>query len=275
MHFREATFADKARILALRARCFADDDPDKLDPRFWDWEFGTHARVFIGEETGEIQTHLAITRNLAVDAMTAPGARGKGAFTGVARFATTHSNHDTATAYQIRGAVLGSMLRAGWTVAEKVPVLLRPLFGNGASQHAQLQRSDAEWMSELSGRARDFIEWRFFDNPIWQYDITGADHDAYLVARKTKLKGIDTYAIVDLAWREQSAAKRLLRDAIERAKAERCTVAAAFVSRQHPAFWMFVSRGFVPGPHWFRLLVHPPEAAQRRWEVMWADTDHL
>lgn len=275
MHFREATVADRDRILGLRARCFGDEDPEKLDPRFWEWEFATDAKIFVGEDEGEIVTHLAIVRGLAVDAMTAPEARGKGAFSGVARYAIAHSGHALATAYQIRGAVLGSMLRAGWTVAEKVPVLLRPVFGSGTPREPSLQRDDATWMSELSGRTRAFIEWRFFDNPLWRYDVIGIEREAYLVARRTKLKGIDTYAIVDLAWREQSAAKRLLRDAIERAKAERCTLAATFVSRHHPAFWLFLSRGFIPGPHWFRLLVHPPDAASRRWEVMWADTDHL
>jgi hypothetical protein len=269
MHFREATAADRDRILALRARCFGDVDREKLDPRFWEWEFA-NARIFVGEENGEIVTHLAIVHGLAVDAMTSPDARGKGAFTGVARYAAEHGN--PATAYQIRGAVLGSMLRSGWTIADRVPVLLRPAgwWRGRRETFRTLGRDDAEWMSSISHRTPEFIRWRFFDNPHWQYDVTASD-DAYLVARKTQLKGFDTYAVVDVAGRSA----RLLRDAVEEAKAQRCTLIAALVSRQHPAFGMFLRRGFLPGPHRFRLLVRPPEAAKQRWQVLWADTDHL
>jgi hypothetical protein len=66
-----------------------------------------------------------------------------------------------------------------------------------------------------------------------------------------------------------------LRDAIGTARAQRCTLTAALISLRHPAFGMFVRRAFLPGPHWFKLLVHPPEHVSRRWRVMWADTDHL
>lgn len=270
MHYREATAADRDRILALRARCFGDVDPEKFDPRFWDWEFA-NARVFVGEANGEIVTHLAIVNGLAVDAMTAPEARGKGAFTGVARFATAQAGGEK-TAYQIRGAVLGSMLRSGWTIADRVPVLLRPAgWWRGKREKLRsLTRDDVAWMNRLSQRTPEFLRWRFFDNPRWQYDVTGSD-DGYLVARKTKLKGFDTYAIVDFAGLD----RRLLRNAVEEAKEKRCTLIAALVSRKHPAFGQFLRRGFLPGPHWFRLLVHPPEMAKRRWQVMWADTDHL
>ena len=272
MQFREATAADRDRILALRARCFGDVDREKLDPRFWDWEFA-NARIFVGEENGEIVTHLAFVNDLAVDAMTAPSARGKGAFTGVAKYAIAHSNHEVATAYQIRGSVLGSMLRSGWTIAEHVPVLIRPA-ALWRSQREKGSQPDIATMSAIGGRTPEFIQWRFLDNPHWHYDITG-NGDAYLVARKTKLKGIDTYAIVDLAFRDKRAARALLRNAIEEARAQHCLLVAALVSRHHPAFGMFLRRGFIPGPHWFRLLVHPPAAAKRRWQVMWADTDHL
>jgi GNAT superfamily N-acetyltransferase len=275
VHFREATIADREAILALRARCFGDVDREKLDPRFWDWEFG-NARIFVGEDGGGIVTHLAFVNDLAVDAMTAPEARGKGAFTGVARYAIEHHHHAAATAYQIRGAVLGSMLRAGWTIADRVPVLLRPAgWGRGKREaFRKLTRDDAQWMGKLA-RTPEFIAWRFFDNPRWQYDVTGIGDVAYLVARRTQLKGFDTYAIVDLAWRDVRVAKALLRDAVQEARAQRCTLLAALVSRAHPAFGLFLRRGFLPGPHWFRLLVHPPELAMRRRPVMWADTDHL
>lgn len=285
MHFREATAADRDAILALRVRCFGYDDPEKLDPRFWDWEFAS-ARMFVGEDEGRIVSHVGFVNGVAVDAMTSPDVRGKGAFTGVMAYAVANLGHRVATAYQIRGSVLGPIRRAGWTVVERVPVLLRPAgWGRGKREGFRtLTREDVPWMSGVAmnepgmnnvPRTPEFLAWRFFDNPHWKYHVTGVEDSAYLVARRTKLKGFDTFSIVDLAWRDKRVAKALLRDAVEEAKVQRCTLIAAFVSRSHPAFGMFLRRGFVPGPHWFRLLVHPAVHAQHRWQVMWADTDHL
>ena len=345
MHFREATATDRERILALRTRCFGDVDPEKADPRFWDWEF-SRARMFVGvltsssgssgsseflgveedearvnslhSEEPELATHLAmldlphmldgrqVNGALAVDAMTLPSARGQGAFTGVVRYAAEHNGHTIATAYQIRKPVLGAMLRGGWAVAERVPVLIRPIIRlsrtrvedrhsclssssspaagerrGGQAGVPVLHSDDVWWMSGLGltdgcvARTPEFLSWRFFENPHWRYRVTGIRERAYLVTRRTTLKGFDTLSIVDLAFRDRRAARLLLRDAIAHARVDACTLAAAFVSRKHPAFWMFVRAGFLPGPHWFRLLVHPPEQAKRTWRVMWADTDHL
>lgn len=294
MRFRSATQADRDAILALRARCFGDVDPEKRDPRFWEWEFA-HARLFVGEQDGEVLTHLAlldlphvldgrlVPGALAVDAMTAPAARGQGAFTGVVRYATANATNTVATAYQIRKSVLGAMLRGGWTASEQVPVLVRPAFGlrRPRGMAPLLGVSDAEWMSELGprdgcvARTPEFIRWRFFANPAWQYRVTGIRDAAYLVTRRTQLKGFDTLAVVDLAFRDRTAARELLRQAIAHARAEHCTLVAALVSRRHPAFGLFLRAGFLPGPHRFRLLVQPAEHATRPWRVMWADTDHL
>lgn len=291
MQFREATAADRDAILALRRTCFGDVDPEKLDPRFWHWEF-ERARMFIGQEEGAAATHLALLElphaldgkivngALAVDAMTAPSARGKGAFTKVVQQAVSQSAHVVATAYQIRSAVLGAMLRGGWAVAERVPVLVRPAFTFRRASMQPIGRFES-WMSELGprdgciARTPEFIRWRFFENPRWAYRITAVRESAYCVTRRTKLKGFETLAIVDLAWRDKRAAKSLLRDALRHARAEGCELVAALVSRRHPAFGMFLRHGFLPGPHWFRLLVHPREQASRPWRVMWADTDHL
>ena len=291
MQYREATAADRDAILALRRECFGDVDPEKADPRFWHWEF-ERARMFAGEENGSLATHIALLQwphaidgkvvsgALAVDAMTAPSARGKGAFTKVVQQAMSQSRQTVATAYQIRSAVLGAMLRGGWAVAAKVPVLVRPAITLRRPSLQPVGKFEP-WMSELGprdgciARTAEFIRWRFFENPRWAYRVTAMNESAYCVTRRTKLKGFDTLAIVDLAWNDKRAAKALLRDAIGQARAEGCDLVAALVSRRHPAFGMLLRHGFLPGPHWFRLLVHPPEQASRPWRVMWADTDHL
>src|ERR1051326_4893782 len=241
MQFREASSADREAILDLRARCFGDVDPEKRDPRFWDWEFG-RARIFVGEEEGRLATHLALIElpgagALAVDAMTAPDARGKGAFTGVVSHAMATTSFPLTTAYQIRSAVLGAMLRGGFVTAERVPILIRPILfrSGGVKPAATLQREDCEWTGRIA-RTPEFLAWRFFDNPQWKYRVTGAKDQAYLVARRTMLKGYATFATAEFAWRDARAARALLRDAIAEARAEGCRLVAALVSRAHPAF---------------------------------------
>ncbi len=294
---REATSADRDAILALRARCFGDTDREKLDPAFWDWEFGRGRSFIDAAQT----THIAIVPTpyrvdgniirggLAVDAMTAPEARGRGLFTAAVRHALAATSDDFAlsTAYQIRSSVLGAMLRSGWTVAAKVPVLVRPVFlaPRRVAGDRELTRDDCALMAAIAeampqkgasvARTAEWLAWRFFDNPHWKYRVTAFGDDAYLVARRTTLKGYDTFAIADIAWRDARAARILLRDAIAEAKSRGCRLAAALVSIAHPAFSMFLARGFLPGPHWFRLLVHPAAFARKRWRVTWADTDHL
>ena len=301
MRFRDAGAADRPAILSLRARCFGDVDREKQSDAFWQWEFG-RARITVAErDDGTIVSHLAlidlphaidgqtVAGALAVDAMTSPDARGEGAFSGVVQHAMRGSGHTVATAYQIRSAVLGAMLRGGWAVAERVPVLIRPIVpivdrmraAATRDQPRLLDRGDVGWMSACGvtdgciARSASFLTWRFFDNPEWRYRVTGIGADAYLVTRRTTLKGFDTLAVVDLGFRDARAARALVRDAVAHAARERCTLAAAFVSRRHPAFGIMLRAGFLPGPHWFRLLVHPAPQAPRAWRVMWGDTDHL
>jgi GNAT superfamily N-acetyltransferase len=296
VHFRQARQDEGGAILALRARCLADADPEKNDPRFREWQFAQGAS-FVGDEGGELLSHVGLIGlphrkdgsilpgALAVDAMTAPEARGRGAYTGVMRAALAETNASVVTAYQIRKSVLGAMISTGFHTAARVPVLVRPaaLRARAAAALA-LTREDTAWMSEVaSAGARDgcvartpeFLAWRFFDNPVWRYEVTGVKNSAYIVTRRTTLRGLRTLAVVDLAWRDPKIARALLRDAVGTARHYRCAVVAALVSPRHPAFGMFLRRGFLPGPHWFRLLVYPQELATGRWSVMWADTDHL
>jgi hypothetical protein len=305
--FRKATARDRAAILALRERVYGDVDPEKRDPRFWDWEFA-RARVFVGEEVTEsgkaIVTHLALVPVagcdpsvrcvVAVDAMTAPEARRGGAYGGLVAYlnAAVRDDFDAIHGYQIRKAVLGSMLRNGWVSAESIPILLRPASLGGLLKmkavprvfiirEETLRRKNAAEMATLA-RSREFIQWRFFDNPSWRYRVTGArDHEgrlvAWLVSRHTTLKGFDTQAIVDIAFTDKHAAMDLIRDSIAQAKAFGCAFVAAFASRAHPARALLRRSFFLPGPHRFRLLVYsfdrPPR--QEPWQVTWADTDHL
>jgi hypothetical protein len=57
-------------------------------------------------------------------------------------------------------------------------------------------------------------------------------------------------------------------------------VAAALVSRNHPAFSLLRRNGFFRGPHRFRFLVKVWNERWRHlhdapWSLSWGDTDHV
>ena len=258
---RQATAADAEGILALRRRCFPEDDIAKDFPP---------VRAFIAEAEGRPVAHLAFVDKryviegreyaaaLAMDAMTDPAYRRQGLFSRVAGFARDSIRGDYAfsTAWQIRPSVLPAMVTNGWEPVLRAPVFVRPLWRVGTV---------VEGSSTPPRSAR-------FSAP---YYTTLTSDDAYIVTRETTLKGHRTLAIADLA----GPARPLLKQAFARAKRNRIHLAAALLSWRHPSLPLLLRMGFLPSPHRFRFLVNvfDPRFDPRRvrWALSWADTDHL
>jgi GNAT superfamily N-acetyltransferase len=269
--FREATAADAPAILELRRRCFPEDDLDKPRP----------VRMFIAEEEGRPVAHLGFIPQtyvidgnehagaLAVDAMTDPAYRNQGLFRRVAAFArdAIRDQYAFSTAWQIRPAVLGSMIAAGWEPILRAPVFIKLLFLPGSSEFLGVPRSSSEWSGqgtprnseELRGTAHAKRDPHRFDAPYYAANET-------CVFRETTLKGQPTLAIVDLT------AKPIL-------PPTKARLAAALVTWRHPLVPSLLRSGFLPSPYRFRFLVNafdPRIRANRaRWALTWADTDHL
>ncbi|MBV8518615.1 MAG: GNAT family N-acetyltransferase [Acidobacteria bacterium] len=297
--FREATAEDRDAILALRRRCFPHEDIEKQDPRFWDWEFG-RGRMFVAEAEGRPVAHLGFVPQtlvvgdarlrsmLAVDAMTDPAFRRQQLFTRVAAFAreALRTSLDCSTAFQIRGHVLQPMTANGWTPALATWLLVRPLSPRTPRAFEEVSAPVDATIAESLLAPYVHVErepaWRFAASPRWKYAID-ADGDAYVVTRRASLRGHDTLAVVDVAWRRGrvSAARALLRRALARGRAAGIRLAATLVSGAHPALPFFVKSGFMPSPYRFRLLVNVFDARaaaalqDARWALTWADTDHL
>jgi Acetyltransferase (GNAT) family len=279
---REGTRADRDAILALRARCFADDDPEKQDPRFWEWEFGNGGRFFVAVDDDRVVAHLGIVpqlKMLAVDAMTDPEYRRQHLFSRVVECArdTLRNEIDFSCAFQIREAVLPAMVKGGWKPAASAFVLVRPLVVarfRGLAVTQPEQPSDCATEQPIPPH----LHWRFLENPLWKYDIHAND-DAYVVTRRTKLRGYDSVAIADLGWPKgkERAARALLRNVFAKGRAEGAQVAAVMITIAHPAFSLLVRSGFLPSPHRFRFLVNDfsKPRAREKWALTWADTDHL
>ena len=319
IEFREGSAADRDAILALRACAFPDEGLEKQDPRFWDWEFGKGRYFVAddaGRIVAHIgfvpQTYVVASESvpamLAVDAMTDPDYRRQSLFSRVVAFArdALRDSVRLSSAFQIREAVLPAMTRGGWAPIVRAPVLVRPLSvkrflrgGAGgppavagtasprrpAAGETAGQRPALPSLPDFFARAgahgdrsEDFLRWRFFENPHWHYTID-ADDGAYIVTRRTMLRGLDTVALVDFAWRAgcERQGRGLLRQVFARGRAEGVDVAAVLITLGHPALPTLVRSGFLPSPHRFRFLVNDFGRPLRRtkWALTWADTDHL
>jgi GNAT superfamily N-acetyltransferase len=298
---READARDREAILELRKRCFPDDDVEKQDARFWDWEFG-RGRMFVAEAEGHAVAHLGFVPQtwridgqsyqgmLAVDAMTDPEFRRQGIFQRVAAHArdALRSSVALSTAFQIRDAVLPPMTENGWRPLLRAPVLVKMLNIRSAGLRPAGPPASSRLVSELAEELlrntahtdRTDLTWRFTENPRWTYTIDANDH-AYIVTRRTTLRGYDTLAIADIAWRpgETREAKLLLREVVARGRAAGIQLAATLMTLSHPALPVLVRAGFLPSPHRFRFLVNVFDerirASRARWALTWADTDHL
>jgi hypothetical protein len=276
---REASSGDRDGILALRRRAFPDEDREKQDPAFWDWEFGG-GRMFVAEEDDRVVGHLGFVPRrfaiegrdvpalLAVDAMVDPGARRRGTFTTLGRFAIETVRRDVplVIAWQIRPAVLEGMVRAGWQSVLRVPVLLRPVL---ASVPMAVPRR--------SSTAQEIVDASRFDaSPVWRYERR-QDADARLVSRDAILRGVRTLCLVDLAG-EPRALGALVHDALRDARRRGAWLAAALASRDHPHYPTLRRCGFFPGPHRFRFLAQsfdPTLELEQRWALTWASADHV
>jgi GNAT superfamily N-acetyltransferase len=297
IELREATQQDRDAILALRKRCFPHEDVEKQEPSYWQWEFG-NGRMFVAEEGGRVVAHLGFVPQmwridgesyegmLAVDAMTDPDHRRQGIFNRVAAFARDALKTSVAlsTAFQIRDAVLPPMEANGWRTVLRAPVLVKVNVGRAFARPIELPELRGAIAEEFLTRVAHVqrsdaqLRWRFVDNPLYRIDTTD---DAYVVSRRTTLRGYDTLAITDIAWRPGKTrdARVLLAEVLARGRSEGVRLAAALVSLSHPAMPALVRSGFLPSPHRFRFLVNAFDerirVSRARWALTWADTDHL
>lgn len=295
IELREGSAADRDEILALRKRCFPDDDLEKQDPRFWEWEFG-RGRTFLAVDGARVVAHLGffsqtylidgeqISAMLAADAMTDPEYRRQHLFTRVAAFArdALRESVQISTAWQIRDAVLPAMAANGWKPLLRASVLVKPVSlrsTDGSFATVPATFPELPPMRNVNQGLHD-LDWRFNQNSLWQY-ATDANEDAYVVSRRTTLRGYDTLAIAAIGWRpgQLREARVLLRDAITRGREAGVQLAAVLMTLGHPALPAFVRFGFLPSPHRFRFLVNVFDEKVRlnraKWALTWADTDHL
>jgi GNAT superfamily N-acetyltransferase len=325
IHLREGTRNDRDAILALRKLAFADEDREKQQADFWEWEFSDGyagaARIFVAEGDDRVVGHFAfvpqmydsIRGALAVDVMTHPEFRRQKVFSRLAEYAAHRLRDEfpVITAFQIRETVMAGMTAGGWRAALALPVLLKPLslrglardfglpFGSPVSDAIEesvrdsirpIVESDFDQIDGLlttpnprQRRSSDFVIWRYKRNPHWRYELEGLFEgdrlQAFVIHRETILRGLKTLAIAD-AGGSEAALRQLIKHACRRGRRRKLAVAAALISRRHPAYRTLRRSGFMPGPHRFRLLLQVFDERLRwlsdaPWSLSWGDTDHL
>ena len=298
IRFREGVPEDRDAILALRSIVFADVDPEKRQQDFWTWEFlngyAGKGRIYVAEAGGRVISHLGFVPQryesmrgaIAVDAMTHPEFQRRKVFSRLARFAadSARAEFDVLTVFQFRKVVRPGFLAAGWRPSIGIPVLLKIFWGSAKARGAcrALTPVDFAQVQQVAGatqpRSEEFLEWRFLRNAHWRYQLDGFFEGrtlcAFLVTRRTVLRGRRTLAIADagVVPGAEGALKELVQHVCGRDGA-RPGLAAAMISRDHPAYGALRKSAFFPGPHRFSLMLLGAE--RQSWAVTWGDTDNL
>jgi len=161
----------------------------------------------------------------------------------------------------------------------------------------QLSVQDAQEIAELSGRAwegfahhvrsPEYLVWRYFRNPVWQYRVYGVREEgrltAFVVTRDAALLGTASLAIVDMACDRgrNSSLQEILSHVLDEGRARGLAVSGAMVTRGNPAYLALRRAGFFPGPHRFTLILYGGSERVRalladpaeKWFLMWGGTD--
>ena len=147
---RDGNQMDMERILSLRGVVFGEEEKDKLDPRFWRWEFmegvDGKAFIYIVEDKNKIIGHFAdiprrfsvqgevVLGTLSLDLMVHPDYWRKGIFGAMGRYGAQRVKQENGiflTAFPIRSETIHGLKKIGWKEVVKLPVLVYPIKFSG------------------------------------------------------------------------------------------------------------------------------------------------
>lgn len=136
----------KNGIIDLRKLVFKDEDPDKENTDFWNWEFeenyAGHANIYLAVSQQHVVGHYAVCPSkifvdhkekkgsIVVDVMTHPDYRYQGMFTTMGEYSLNDSGRsgiDFSYGFPIRKGVMPGHLKIGWKIAFELPVYVYPV----------------------------------------------------------------------------------------------------------------------------------------------------
>ena len=143
---RDGNEKDLKEILSLRKIVFGEMEKDKLDERFWRWEFeeGPEGRAFIYivEDESKIIGHFAdiprqfsveggvVLGTLSLDLMVHPDYWRKGIFAAMGKYGAQRVKQENGlflTAFPIRLETIQGLRKIGWKGVAELPVLVYPI----------------------------------------------------------------------------------------------------------------------------------------------------
>jgi hypothetical protein len=147
---RDGNEKDMEEILSLRRGAFGETEKDKLDPRFWRWEFmeGPDGRAFIYivEDRNKMVGHFAdiprwfsvqgevVLGTLSLDLMVHHDYWRRGIFQAMGKYGTQKVKQENGlflTAFPIRLETILGLKKIGWKEVVKLPVLVYPIRFSG------------------------------------------------------------------------------------------------------------------------------------------------
>ena len=147
---RDGDDRDMKEILSLRGDVFGEMEKDKLDPRFWRWEFmegpGGKALIYVVEEENKIVGHFSdlprqfslhgkvVCGTLSVDLMVHSDYRRKGIFQAMGKYAIQRVKSESGLfmmSYPIRQETIQGFKKIGWEEVVELPVLVYPIRFSG------------------------------------------------------------------------------------------------------------------------------------------------
>jgi len=147
---RDGSENDLKEILSVRKAVFGETEKDKLDPRFWKWEFSERSEgkafIYIAEEEGRMIGHFAdlprrfswngqvVLGTLSLDLMVHSDFRRKGIFLEMGAYAAKRVKENKAlfmTAFPIRPETIKGLVKIGWKAVAELPVMVYPILFQG------------------------------------------------------------------------------------------------------------------------------------------------
>jgi GNAT superfamily N-acetyltransferase len=147
---RDGNERDMEGIFSLRRDAFGEVEKDKLDPRFWLWEFmegsAGKALIHIVEDKGKVVGHFAdlprefslrgevVRGTLSVDLMVHSSYRRKGIFEEMGKYAIQRVENENGLfmmSYPIRPETVQGFKKIGWEEVAELPVLVYPIKFSG------------------------------------------------------------------------------------------------------------------------------------------------
>ncbi len=147
---RDGNKMDMEGILSLRGVVFGEEEKDKLDPRFWGWEFlgGPDGQgwIYVVEDESKIVGHFAdiprsfsvqgesILGTLSLDLMVHPDYWRRGIFEALGRYGIERVRKENGRfliAFPIRQETIHGLKKIGWKEVVKLPVLVYPIRFSG------------------------------------------------------------------------------------------------------------------------------------------------